>query len=258
MMTDARILACEVAYYNCFCTKEETTQVIHYRDEAIPDMYYHNFTYIKTSNDTSLACIIANELALRRASGSSFLMVLTDQDLRNEELDGIQADVSRNGYYLFDHCFYGLLKEKPGVVIKQAKTPEQVEDILYSDLQLDEENLGRDFCQRRCYRRGEVYVKDGGVDSYVCYHDGQVIGACDLFIHKGIAKIEDFCVIPIHQRKGYGTALLKHLIGIAMAAGCTMIYLVTDEDNTAKHMYQKIGFTKIGERTDLFFSLEKY
>jgi spore maturation protein CgeE len=66
-----------------------------------------------------------------------------------------------------------------------------------------------------------------------------------LFTHKGIAKIEDFSVIPMHQRKGYGTTILKALLDAAIKEDSHTIYLVTDEDDTAKEMYKRIGFSKI-------------
>ena len=84
---------------------------------------------------------------------------------------------------------------------------------------------------------------------------GAIIGSCDLFMYKVVAKIEDFAVIPTYQRKGYGTTILKALIDIAIKENCHTIYLVTAEDDTAKEMYQKIGFNKTGEKTDLFFKL---
>lgn len=76
-----------------------------------------------------------------------------------------------------------------------------------------------------------------------------------MFIDNGVAKIEDFAVIPTYQRKGYGTTILKSIIEIAIKENSHTIYLVTDEDDTAKEMYEKIGFSKIGERSDLFFKL---
>jgi spore maturation protein CgeE len=128
-----------------------------------------------------------------------------------------------------------------------------VEDNLFCDLQHDEEALGRDFCERRAYRRGKIYVSAEGVNSYNCYHDGTIVGKCDMFIDDGVAKIEEFAVIPIYQRKGYGTTILKYLINVAMEAQCHTIYLVADEEDTPKDMYLRIGFTKVGDRTDLLF-----
>jgi len=166
-----------------------------------------------------------------------------------------KAEISITGYYSFDISNFSRLSALSGSIVKRVDSEKMVDDILFSDLQFDEKTLGKDFCTRRCYRRGKVYVSDKGVDSYVCYHDGDIMGNCDLFIYNDVAKIEDFVVIPKHQRKGYGTTILKSLIDTAIKEGCHTIYLVTDEDDTAKEMYEKIGFNKIGERTELFFRL---
>jgi len=128
-----------------------------------------------------------------------------------------------------------------------------LEDILALDLEHDEESIGRDFCTRRVYRRKDVYLSEKGVDSYICYHNNKPVGNCNLFIHNNIAKIEDFAVSPIHQRKGFGTTILKNLIEIAFEKGATIIYLEADEEDTAKEMYQKCGFYKVDEFTDLSF-----
>ena len=50
-----------------------------------------------------------------------------------------------------------------------------------------------------------------------------------------------------------GTAILKSMIETAIQQNCQLIYLVTDEEDTAKDMYQKLGFHKIAQRTDYFF-----
>ena len=129
-----------------------------------------------------------------------------------------------------------------------------IDDLLTLDLEHDEESLGRDFCTRRVYRRKGIYLSNEGVDSYICYHDGKPVGSCDLFVHKDTAKIEDFAVSPNHQRKGFGTMLLKTLIEIALNKGVSVIYVEADEDDTAKEMYKKCGFYKVKEFMDLSFS----
>ena len=75
-------------------------------------------------------------------------------------------------------------------------------------------------------------------------------------MYEDVAKIEDFAISPAKQRQGYGTAMLTAIIGVALNAGASTIYLVTDEDDTAKLMYGKSGFSKIGEKTDLFYKLQ--
>ncbi|WMJ22483.1 GNAT family N-acetyltransferase [Paludicola sp. MB14-C6] len=254
---DTQILNCETQYAKCFCHLYEDETVIRIRDSELEDMYYHNYTNIKQSNKTNLIDIIKTEIQIRKQEQKDFCNVFIWDNYDNSLLTSFneKPDVSRNGFYLFDISEFPKMVGRDDCYVEKVVSQNMIEDILYCNLQLDEEILGKHFCQRRCYRRSKVYLSDDGVNSYVCYYNGKPVGNCDLFVHKNTAKIEDFTVIPNQQRKGFGTAILKSLINIALKAGCDKIYLVTDEEDTAKNMYQKIGFHKIGERLDLFFKL---
>ncbi|WFA08780.1 GNAT family N-acetyltransferase [Tissierella sp. Yu-01] len=258
MLIDEKIIECELEYIKCFSKFYENEDIIRFYDNQLEDMYYHNYTYIKKAmSEIELKGIIENEIMLRLSQKSNFCNIIINS-LVNDSLLAMlkyEPQISRNGYYSFDLTKFTKLNTQSGCTIRKVNNKEMVEDILFCDLQHNEDKLGKDFCTRRCYRRGKVYISDKGVNSYVCYYEGDIIGNCDLFIHKGVAKIEDFAVIPIHQRKGYGTTILKELISFAIKKNSHTVYLVTDEDDTAKEMYQKIGFNKIGERTDLFFDL---
>lgn len=255
-----RILECEFEYQKYFSEYDENEDIIRFRDNQLSDMYYHNHTYIKKAmSEMELQCTIEDEISLRLRENSNFCNILLNGLINTSTLSSLKykPQLSVNGYYHFDLRKFSSLNNIDGCTINKVINQEMVEDILFCDLQHDEAKLGKDFCTRRCYRRGKVYISDEGVNSYVCYHNKNIIGNCDLFIYNGVAKIEDFAVIPKHQRKGYGTSILKALIGIAIKENCHTIYLVTDEDDTPKEMYEKIGFHKVGERTDLFFKLFK-
>lgn len=258
MFIDEKIIECEIEYVKCFSEFYENKDIIRFRDNQLNEMYYHNYTHIKqVINEIELKRTIEDEISLRLSEGGKFCNIILNSVVSRSLLSMLEymPDVSKNGYYSFDIDQISSLKSTSDCTIKKVKSQEILEDLLYCDLQHDEEKLGKDFCSRRCYRRGKVYILDKGVNSYVCYHKGEIIGNCDLFIYKGVAKIEDFGVIPKYQRKGYGTTILKELIRIAIKENAQTIYLVADEDDTAKEMYEKIGFNKIGERTDLFFKL---
>ena len=252
------IIECEIEYSKCFSEFLEETAVIRFWDNQLEDMYCHNYTYIKKAvTEEELKEIIKKEISLRLSAKGTFSHIYLNFGVSSSLLCSLEGKprLSTKGYYSFDISYFSKLKAHTGCTVKRVTNQHMIEDILYSDLQHDEESLGRDFCTRRCYRRGKVYLSDKGVNSYICYDNGEVIGTCDLFIHKGTAKIEDFSVIPKYQHQGYGTTILRFLIATALNETCHTIYLVTDEEDTAKEMYQKIGFSKIGERTDLFFKL---
>ncbi|MBC8060083.1 MAG: GNAT family N-acetyltransferase [Clostridiaceae bacterium] len=258
MLVYGNVEECEKEYAKCFSEFYENEEIIRFRDNQLKDMYYHNFTSIKKAkSEIELKRIIENEISLRLSEKNNFCNILSNFVINSSLLSSLKyrPEISANGYYSFDISHFAKLNALSGCIIKRVDNKEMIDDILYCDLQHDEKKLGRDFCTRRCYRRGKVYVSDKGANSYVCYHNGNIIGNCDLFIHNGVAKIEDFAVIPKYQRKGYGTTILKSLIEIALKENSHTIYLVTGEEDTAKEMYQKIGFNKIGERTDLFFKI---
>jgi len=258
MSMDSKIIECEIEYSKCFSEVYENDNIIRFRDNQLIDMYYHNYAYIKNVIDeVNFKQIIEDEISLRLNEDSSFCNILTDSFIHNSWLSSLiyKPEISRNGYYSFDVTRFSELKAISDCEIKRVSNQEMIDDVLFCDLQFDEAVHGKDFCTRRCYRRGKVYVSDKGVNSYVCYHNGNIIGTCNLFMYNGTAKIEDFAVLPTYQRKGYGTTILKSLIDIAIKENSHTIYLVTDEDDTAKDMYGKIGFKKVGERTDLLFKL---
>lgn len=93
------------------------------------------------------------------------------------------------------------------------------------------------------------------LDMHVCYHKGEPIGNCELFINGTVAKIEDFDILDAYQRKGFGTSVLKHLVRKAQGQGAEWVYLITDDAETAKEMYVKSGLVLAGQKTQLHFSL---
>lgn len=204
MLIDMKIIDCELEYTKCFSEVYINEEIIRFCDDQLNDMYYHNFTYIeKAMSDIGLGRIIQNEISLRLSEKSNFCNIILNSVVSSSLLSMLKykPEISINGYYSFDISKFSRLNAIPDCTIMKVDNLEMVEDILFCDLQHDGEKLGRDFCTRRCYRRGKVYISAKGINSYVCYHNGQIIGNCDLFLHQGVAKIEDFAVIPAYQHK---------------------------------------------------------
>jgi spore maturation protein CgeE len=231
---------------------------IEFRDSLLVDMYDHNFTLVKKKLETDeLNALICDEIKLRKDEEGDFCHLMLYRAITRVEEETIigKPEISRDGYYIYeadDPDFMNVVKD---CEIKKVSTPKMIEDLLYCDIMLDGGRLSEDFCHRRAYRRGEVSLAGIGLSSYIWYHLGKPVGKCDLFISGKAAKIEDFEVIPDQQRKGYGTTILHYLILEALAQGCDLIYLVTDEDDMVKDMYRHLGFRKVWERTELFYHI---
>lgn len=259
MSISDEIIECEIEYSKCFSKTYENKNIIRFRDDQLKDMYDHNYAYIKNPIDQiKLKDIIENEISLRILEKSNFCNIVLNFDISRPIFSTLDFNpkISTNGYYTFDIAKISKLNYLQECTIKKVINQKMLEDILFCNLKYEEETLGKDFSTRKTYRLGKVYLSDKNLDSYICYHKGDIIGKCDLFIHNGVAKIEDFLVIPSYQRKGYGTSILKALIDISIENKAHTIYLLADEYDTAKEMYEKISFEKIGERTDLFFELQ--
>ncbi|MEP3051157.1 MAG: GNAT family N-acetyltransferase [Erythrobacter sp.] len=59
-------------------------------------------------------------------------------------------------------------------------------------------------------------------------------------------------VIPEYRTQGLGQILIKQLIISAQEKGVARIFLEMRRGNPALHLYQKFGFSQIGERRDYY------
>lgn len=65
----------------------------------------------------------------------------------------------------------------------------------------------------------------------------------------GEAHVLNLCVEPAHHQQGLGRFLLAHLKDLAHAAGMDLMLLEVRKSNTAAiHLYQAMGFHKLGVR----------
>jgi ribosomal-protein-alanine N-acetyltransferase len=71
----------------------------------------------------------------------------------------------------------------------------------------------------------------------------------------GECHLLNLCVDPAYQRRGFGGVLLTHAIRLARAQRCTSMFLEVRPSNPAGfRLYEKYGFTVVGERKDYYSS----
>lgn len=251
------LLQCEDSFTACFAQIHADGALTRFRDDLIPDMYDHNYTVIhQPFAGARQAEMIGAEMALCRSEGKDYCQIRLDGDAA-PVVGGIAPEVSCYGLY-HRACGHPLGTAKnTSCTILRAESTEQVTDRCNVELAGYADTHGADFCRRKNERNSDVYLAPGEVDTYICYQDGRPVGKADLFIHNDIAMIEDFDVAPNEQRKGYGTAILCALTEAAAARGAKTALLVTDMDDTAKDMYEKLGFSHLPGRTGLFYRLGK-
>ena len=78
---------------------------------------------------------------------------------------------------------------------------------------------------------------------YVATHDGEPRGSLRVVNDNGGADITAFGVLPQHQGRGYGRALLSHIIRLLLDRGVTPINIEVETENAAAlGLYRSCGF----------------
>lgn len=90
-----------------------------------------------------------------------------------------------------------------------------------------------------------------------CYHyyvikkDDQVIGTLNAFFDGEVGKVDDFVIDEAYRKQGYGSQLMSFAIHDLKLRGIKYVYLVTDDEDTPKDMYQAWNFKLIGKMFEL-------
>lgn len=75
--------------------------------------------------------------------------------------------------------------------------------------------------------------------------DDAVVAVASLFIQDGSARLRKFATLPAWQGLGVGSALLRHLLGVARAEACTSFWC--DARMSAAAFYSRFGLQPQGE-----------
>lgn len=263
-MVIERILETEKSYLAEFSKVEMFADYTRYRDISMPDMYSHNFTWIREPQDfKALSKIIDQEIYFRRTEQADYLRVMIDGWVSLDDLKKIvnQANdkvvIDRMDYYYRNSDDWSRLPEKEDVQVILATEPHVFEHGKAVDIIANYKHMEVGFAVRRINRKLDIYKDDAKNTSlYVCYHKEEPVGNCELHICPHAAKIEDFDIVDIYQRKGFGTQVVKALMKAANDKGVKTVYMVTDHEDTAKEMYEKNGFTLAGYRYEILFDLK--
>ena len=90
------------------------------------------------------------------------------------------------------------------------------------------------------------------------YYNKKMIGCGTImiepkFIHKckNVAHIEDICILPEYQNKGYGNKLIQYLVDITKSYDCYKVILNCNEN--VKSFYEKCGFKETNIQMSIYF-----
>lgn len=251
------IINTEIAYSKCFSQYEENDQLIRFIDKQLEDMYTHNYSLIKGEiSEKLLYQLILKEIAFNKKNNKKFLQIDFHSDIDSSFLKRFEVEpeltVYEYYYILVDDAVK--LSGNKACTIERMNTQEHIKESLELDIRANGSDMGESFIKKRFSRRVEVYKLANQVEHYLGIYNSKYIGHADLFVNDQLGKIEDFDVESTFQRQGFGTSILKSLIQKTKLLNGKIAYVLTDKDDTAREMYKKCGFTKIGQKYSLLFS----
>lgn len=257
-ITQQRINAAERRYQQHFCFIEETPGASVMCDPFVPDIYMHNLTWLHGHwADDALRAYMERQLAAAKAQKRGHFHLVADEAVSPRLAEGLSPAALTD-----ENIFFAMpasrLAPRPaaGVQVVRAATAQHFADAAVFDLASGAAELGEDFVRRRSIRKLPVFAHAPGLQLYLCYLGGRVIGRCEYFLDGPLVKFEDFDVLPTHQRKGYGSAMFTQMAADAVAEGAEAIYLVALQSGTAQQMYRKMGFEETARKTDFLFVWE--
>jgi ribosomal-protein-alanine N-acetyltransferase len=83
----------------------------------------------------------------------------------------------------------------------------------------------------------------------------QIAGFCSFWLVLDELHINNLAVRPEHRGHGFGTALLRHVLGVGMERGATRATLEVRRSNTAAiRLYERLGFEIAATRHNYYVS----
>jgi len=76
--------------------------------------------------------------------------------------------------------------------------------------------------------------------------DGKVVSYAGLYLEDGVAQIEDVATLPSFRNRGLARAVVLHAVEEAYRAGAQLVFLVADEADWPRKLYERLGFDWIG------------
>lgn len=77
---------------------------------------------------------------------------------------------------------------------------------------------------------------------FVALADRSPAGYCELYVHEGVAEIDDVHTFERYRGRGVATAVVSHAVRQGRAAGADLVFLIADDDDWPKELYAKLGF----------------
>ena len=91
-----------------------------------------------------------------------------------------------------------------------------------------------------------VFVEATGARFFAARVGGVHAGFCELYVHDGVAEIDDVHTLQRFRRRGIARGVVEHAVRRAREARADLIFLIADDADWPKEFYAKLGFDPLG------------
>lgn len=245
------MIATEIAYVSQFSTITRTTDYLIAKDDLQKDKYFHNFMMIH-SDDVS-----EDDLTLYESRQKSEGFVIFRFEDKNSQTFSMLRNYQLETYGYF-HAKIDSLHINSAISCDIDRVDPYTDDTFFEFLFNEDLPYGEDYARNNALRQRMVLKEHSNNYFYLkLVLEGEIIGDINACIQSHVAKIDDFNIMEKHQRKGYGSALMRAMIEVLKGRGVQDVYLVTDMDDTAKDLYVRLGFNHVASYRQYFGSFSK-
>jgi ribosomal protein S18 acetylase RimI-like enzyme len=82
----------------------------------------------------------------------------------------------------------------------------------------------------------------------------EIVSWADLYVAQGLGQVEDVATKEEHRGQGYASTVVLRAAAEARTAGADLVFLVADADDWPKHLYERLGFDRIGSLRKFFLT----
>lgn len=227
----------------------ENQFVDHYFDSQLSARYDSNFLRFKQLPDFTQYQLY--ELYLTSFHSLHELMHIKFIWPENEVLsEPISSYLISKQYTITTLSLYAMNSlDYKGHTTASADVREVTEEITSSYLQaqrLESMRYGEKFAEQKDQLLRKLLISPRH-KIYAAMVGTQVVGSITVHINRRGIELDEFYVLEAFQRQGIGMSLMT---AIAKDFPNTQMILVTDANDTAKDMYEKLGFIKEGFRVE--------
>ena len=90
-----------------------------------------------------------------------------------------------------------------------------------------------------------VFEDVTGARFFVARADGVLAGFGELYVHDGVAELDDVHTLERFRRRGIARAVVGRAVREARKAGADLVFLIADDSDWPKELYAKLGFDPV-------------